>query len=174
MNVYEALMRDGRKKRGEGEFAVAHEFALDCDCRDCATTQRDRLSVALFQMQEAAKDLAQREQKLLSDLAALLPGTHYMDPPDGGSVTLLEQLQRMARDAERYRGRHKDTMAAYHVGQRAIYTAGRSAEREQMIADGWRQTRYVAPVTDCEACLTPDACAIRGQCAHYLRERDGA
>ena len=46
-----------------------------------------------------------------------------------------------------------------------------AAEREQMIADGWRQTRYVAPVTDCEACLTPDACAIRGQCAHYLRER---
>lgn len=28
-----------------------------------------------------------------------------------------------------------------------------------------------APITDCEACLTPDACAIRGQCAHYLRER---
>lgn len=43
--------------------------------------------------------------------------------------------------------------------------------RERMIADGWRQTRYVAPVTDCEACLTPDACAIRGQCGHYLRER---
>ncbi|UBM12818.1 hypothetical protein [Cupriavidus metallidurans] len=26
-----------------------------------------------------------------------------MDQPDGGSVTLLEQLQRMARYAERYR-----------------------------------------------------------------------
>ena len=150
MNVYQALMRDGKERR------------------ENATEQ------ALFQAQEAAKDLAQREQTLLAALTALLPGTHYMDPPDGGSVTLLEQLQRMARDAERYRGRHKDTMAAYHVGQRASYTAGRSAEREQMIADGWRQTRYVAPVTDCEACLTPDACAIRGQCAHYLRERDGA
>lgn len=46
-----------------------------------------------------------------------------------------------------------------------------AAERERMIADGWRQTRYAAPVTDCEACLTPDACAIRGQCGHYLRER---
>lgn len=45
-----------------------------------------------------------------------------------------------------------------------------AAERERMIADGWRQTRYVAPVTDCEACLTPDACALRGQCGHYLRE----
>lgn len=26
-----------------------------------------------------------------------------MDPPDGGSVTVFEQLQRMAKDAERYR-----------------------------------------------------------------------
>jgi len=49
--------------------------------------------------------------------------------------------------------------------------AVRKDVREQMIADGWRQTRYLAPVTDCEACLTPDACAIRGQCGHYLRER---
>lgn len=44
------------------------------------------------------------------------------------------------------------------------------AERERMVADGWRKTRHVSPVTDCEACLTEDACQIRGQCAHYLRE----
>lgn len=37
------------------------------------------------------------------ELLALLPGTYYMDPPDGGSVTVLEQLQRMAADAARYR-----------------------------------------------------------------------
>lgn len=29
--------------------------------------------------------------------------------------------------------------------------------------------QYAALVADCEACLTPDACAIRGQCAYYLR-----
>ena len=45
------------------------------------------------------------------------------------------------------------------------------AVREAMVADGWRKTRYAAPVTECEACLTPDACSIRGQCGHYLRER---
>ncbi|KWI90146.1 hypothetical protein WM08_14900 [Burkholderia ubonensis] len=38
-----------------------------------------------------------------SDLSALLPGTYYMDPPDGGDVSLLEQLRRMAADAARYR-----------------------------------------------------------------------
>ena len=54
----------------------------------------------------------------------------------------------------------------------ALAAARVAQERERMVADGWRQTRYVAPVTDCEACLTPDACAIREQCGHYLRERD--
>lgn len=38
-----------------------------------------------------------------SDLLALLPDTTYMDEPDGGSPSLLEQLQRMAKDAARYR-----------------------------------------------------------------------
>lgn len=37
------------------------------------------------------------------DLSALLPGTYYMDPPDGGDVSLLEQLRRMAEDSARYR-----------------------------------------------------------------------
>lgn len=37
------------------------------------------------------------------ELASVLPGTYYMDPPDGGSVEVLEQLQRMAKDAARYR-----------------------------------------------------------------------
>lgn len=35
-------------------------------------------------------------------LCELLPGTQYMDPPDGGSVTPLEQVRRMVAD---YRNR---------------------------------------------------------------------
>ncbi|MFN7883321.1 MAG: hypothetical protein ACK5PF_09955 [bacterium] len=43
------------------------------------------------------------------NISDLLPGTYYMDPPDGGSVTLREQFERMAKDAERYRWlRHGD------------------------------------------------------------------
>lgn len=37
------------------------------------------------------------------EFAELLPGPYYMDPPDGGSVTVLEQFRRMAEDAARYR-----------------------------------------------------------------------
>ena len=35
--------------------------------------------------------------------ALTLPGVYYMDPPDGGDVSLLKQLQRMSNDAARYR-----------------------------------------------------------------------
>ena len=34
---------------------------------------------------------------------AALPGAYYMDPPDGGSVELIEQVQRMCADAETLR-----------------------------------------------------------------------
>lgn len=36
----------------------------------------------------------------VSQLVELLPGTYYMDPPDGGDVSVMEQLR---RDARRYR-----------------------------------------------------------------------
>jgi hypothetical protein len=38
-----------------------------------------------------------------AQLLALLSGSYYMDPPDGGSVTLYEQLQRMSKDAAKWR-----------------------------------------------------------------------
>jgi hypothetical protein len=36
------------------------------------------------------------------ELATVLPGTTYMDPPDGGAPTILEQLRRQAKDAARW------------------------------------------------------------------------
>lgn len=39
----------------------------------------------------------------VAELFALLPYAYYMDPPDGGDVSVVEQLSRMARDAARYR-----------------------------------------------------------------------
>ena len=48
----------------------------------------------------AERDKARAERDALADV---LPGYYYMDPPDGGNVPVLEQLRRMAKDAERYR-----------------------------------------------------------------------
>ncbi len=55
----------------------------------------------------AAHDALKAEnEKLLTlerDVLSTLPGVYYMDPPDGGDVSVLEQLRRMAKDAQRYR-----------------------------------------------------------------------
>jgi len=40
---------------------------------------------------------------VIREITAALPGTQYMDPPDGGDVSVHEQVRRMAKDAERYR-----------------------------------------------------------------------
>ncbi len=42
-------------------------------------------------------------EQYLKECASALPGTYYMDPPDGGDVSIPEQIRRMAKDAVRYR-----------------------------------------------------------------------
>lgn len=41
-----------------------------------------------------------RLQAELSAIASALPGTLYMDPPDGGSVTIAEQVARLVKDRD--------------------------------------------------------------------------
>lgn len=54
-------------------------------------------------MEEDTMEELRRLRDELAACAAAVPGVHYMDPPDGGSVTVAEQVARMARDAARYR-----------------------------------------------------------------------
>ena len=49
------------------------------------------------------KALAERLRELECAVSNALPGSYYMDPPDGGDVPLGEQVRRMALDARRYR-----------------------------------------------------------------------
>ncbi|HEJ1456489.1 TPA: ead/Ea22-like family protein [Pseudomonas aeruginosa] len=49
-------------------------------------------------------DEVERLEEELSQCASALSGTYYMDPPDGGNVSIPEQIRRMAKDAARYRG----------------------------------------------------------------------
>ena len=67
-------------------------FTRAAETLERASTEIDRLRAEV----EALRADAQA-------VAALLPGPYYMDPPDGGSVTVIEQLRRMAADAARYR-----------------------------------------------------------------------
>lgn len=42
-------------------------------------------------------------REIMQYVMTLLPSVYYMDPPDGGDVSVLEQLRRMANDAAKYR-----------------------------------------------------------------------
>lgn len=59
----------------------------------------DRVVRAAAQLKQERDTLA----KEVDACASTLPGPYYMDPPDGGDVSISEQLRRMARDAARYR-----------------------------------------------------------------------
>ncbi|MBX5769574.1 hypothetical protein ISD85_03155 [Pseudomonas aeruginosa] len=66
----------------------------------------ERLNALLKAEKYAYKDKQKHYEWLEEDLkecASALPGTEYMDPPDGGNVSIPEQIRRMAKDAERYR-----------------------------------------------------------------------
>ena len=70
---------------------VELEALLTSTSSDCNATANER------------NELRDRVAGLERAACDALGGQHYMDPPDGGSVTLEEQLRRMGKDAERYR-----------------------------------------------------------------------
>ena len=66
--------------------------------RDCTHGQLAR-SCNICEMEQEIERLRAE----LAACAAALPGVYYMDSPDGGDVSVSEQLRRMAKDAGRYR-----------------------------------------------------------------------
>jgi hypothetical protein len=68
---------------------------------DAALLQR---LVAMIDRGAAASlEALDRIAELERAISDALPGVAYMDPPDGGSVSLAGQLRRLAADAARYR-----------------------------------------------------------------------
>ncbi|PRG77359.1 hypothetical protein C6T69_05615 [Burkholderia multivorans] len=84
-----ALAARHREEAELAEYANRNSYAAFM--REAA----DAIDLLLAEVEASAED--KRE------MFALLPGSYYMDPPDGGDVSLIEQLRRMAKDAERYR-----------------------------------------------------------------------
>lgn len=59
--------------------------------------------VTAHQTDAYAEGRKDEREATLAEFCALLPGPYYMDPPDGGSATVLEQFRRMAQDAAKWR-----------------------------------------------------------------------
>lgn len=100
------------KRLGSGEYSCSCGRVWDYD-EGCECPGRDVIGEVIAEDLERRKpvppSLAEFAVTQLAgtptaeQLSALLPGTYYMDPPDGGDVSLLEQLRRMAEDARRWR-----------------------------------------------------------------------
>lgn len=71
------------------ELESAQSYAKDRD----EENQDLMLTVGRLRVEREAS-----EAELDNALCEILPGTQYMDPPDGGSVTPLEQVRRMVAD----------------------------------------------------------------------------
>lgn len=66
---------------------------------DALLAERDDL----LRQVETLTDWYSNSLNVINEVTAALPGVQYMDPPDGGDVSVPEQVRRMAKDAERYR-----------------------------------------------------------------------
>lgn len=65
--------------------------------RDALLAERDDL----LRQVETLTDWYSNSLNVINEVTAALPGVQYMDPPDGGDVSVPEQVRRMAKDAER-------------------------------------------------------------------------
>lgn len=88
-----------------GEFAEPHTYPIGPGAHvlasdyDALLAERD---ARLLQV-DTLTDWYSNSLDVIREITAALPGAHYMDPPDGGDVSVPEQVRRMAKDAERYR-----------------------------------------------------------------------
>ncbi|EPF5560240.1 hypothetical protein ACSS9A_004399, partial [Salmonella enterica subsp. enterica serovar Newport] len=72
-------------KRLKDGLEAAENNLIDSECH-------------VAELEESLRDKQALLEALDNSLCELLPGTQYMDPPDGGSVTPLEQVRRMVAD----------------------------------------------------------------------------
>lgn len=124
----------------EGGFDTGCDVSIVDQCQKAADVVRALLD-ELEASQSYAKERDEENQDLMltvgrlrveretseaemgNALCQLLPGCHYMDPPDGGNVTPLEQVRRMVSD---YRERIAELEARELVVNLPAYVDGRT------------------------------------------------
>ncbi|MGY9341480.1 hypothetical protein ACTM7U_17775 [Citrobacter braakii] len=73
------------------------------------------------EIKERLSNAENHSAELDNSLCELIPGTQYMDPPDGGSVTPLEQVRRMIAG---YRGRIEELESRAVILPKALNSYG--------------------------------------------------
>lgn len=80
-------------------LAFLPDVVVDAKAYDALLAERDALKGQV----ETLTGWYANSLDVVNEVTAILPGAHYMDPPDGGDVSIPEQVRRMAKDSERYR-----------------------------------------------------------------------
>ena len=143
MMKQKAVGGPGRNMEFEGQHFG--EDAFDRVNRLALVAERNALRDAMQGLCSAADNMRECCNVLMVALGEC-------DAPDGVFVPTAEDAQTAYSNA-------------FARLQRATYYGNKAVK-----AKSGSQPRYEAIVTECEACMTEDACRIRGQCGHYLRE----
>nr|DAU67790.1 MAG TPA: nucleoporin [Caudoviricetes sp.] len=98
----EEIANDYGMKFQKAQDALKHQALLHKSQLEAAENNLIDSECHVAELEEALRDKQALLEVLDNSLCELLPGTQYMDPPDGGSVTPLEQVRRMVAD---YRNR---------------------------------------------------------------------
>ncbi|WP_393930116.1 hypothetical protein [Citrobacter freundii] len=98
----EEIATDYGMKFQKAQDALKHQSLLHKSQLEAAENNLIDSECHVAELEEALRDKQALLEALDNSLCELLPGTQYMDPPDGGSVTPLEQVRRMVAD---YRNR---------------------------------------------------------------------
>ncbi|MDM2860625.1 hypothetical protein OGY14_00190 [Citrobacter sp. Cpo073] len=104
----EEIATDYGMKFQKAQDALKHQTLLHQSQMKAAENNLIDSECHVAELEESLRDKQALLEALDNSLCELLPGTQYMDPPDGGSVTPLEQVRRMVAD---YRGRIEELEA---------------------------------------------------------------
>ncbi|MGS0639101.1 hypothetical protein [Citrobacter sp. VF227] len=106
--MMKACGEDGPKSVAEKFSALEQKLTdmavqlanAESKCRELAAEENNLIDSEchVAELEESLRDKQALLEALDNSLCELLPGTQYMDPPDGGSVTPLEQVRRMVAD----------------------------------------------------------------------------
>ncbi|HEC0389240.1 TPA: hypothetical protein R1R58_006586 [Pseudomonas aeruginosa] len=115
-----------------GEWFVENGIDQVRDCANdfvCETGEDDPIKASFIAAANPKAILGliaevERLKAELSQCASALPGTYYMDPPDGGNVSIPEQIRRMAKDAARYRALRQKERGVVVVRNRTSHLFG--------------------------------------------------
>lgn len=118
----------GSCTRSFHSIEAQEEFDERQSMSDDVGTLREELQSARAEL-AALRIRAEQAEAELQEIASVLPGVAYMDPPDGGSPSIPEQFRRMRADLDRTAA-ERDALRAENALLRRVRRAAETLYQE--------------------------------------------